>query len=204
MDYIDFINPGTRCSECHRPLTAISAIFSNNVNLGPSCAQKRGINKNEIPNLTKGIIQENTTNNETKSENSMIKREKTVINDKYISYLIIRVEKLKDIKKLQYKPIDDLYQKYCNNIFNKDDYQYLKNIINKSNKEYPIFSEDNIYFCYAVKNKLKLLLKQKYDKHLNNILSYLLNYANLSETQFKAIDNDTLYKIKYFDYKKIV
>lgn len=204
MDYIDFINPGTRCSECHRPLTAISAIFSNNVNLGPSCAKKRGINKNEIPNLTKGIIQENTTNNETKSENSMIKREKTVINDKYISYLIIRAEKLKDIKKLQYKPIDDLYQKYCDNIFNEDNYQYLKNIINKSNKEYPIFSEKNIYFCYAVKNKLELLLKQKYDKYLQGYLSYLLENATLTEKQFNAINKNALYKIKYFDYKKIV
>lgn len=204
MDYIDFINPGTRCSECHRPLTTISAIFSNNVNLGPNCAQKRGINKNEIPNLTKGIIQENTSNCETKSENSMIKRDKTVINDKYISYLIIRAEKLKDIKKLQYKPIDDLYQKYCDNIFNEDDYQYLKNIINKSNKEYPIFSEKNIYFCYAVKNKLELLLKQKYDKYLQGYLSYLLENATLTEKQFNAINKNALYKIKYFDYKKIM
>lgn len=202
MDYIDFINPGTRCSECHRPLTTISAIFSNNVNLGPNCAQKRGINKNEIPNLTKGIIQENTSNCETKSENSMIKREKTVINDKYISYLIIRAEKLKDIKKLQYDPIDNLYQKYLNNVFTENDYQYLKNIINKSNKEYPVFSEENVFFCYAVKNKLELLLKQKYNYELKCILYYLLNHATLRKDQFQKIETEKPYKIKYFNADK--
>ena len=190
MDYIDFINPGTRCSECHRPLTAISAIFSNNVNLGPSCAKKRGINKNEIPNLTKGIIQENTPNDERASEISKIKRGKIVSNDKYISYLIIRAEKLKDIKKLQYAPIDNLYQKYLNNVFTENDYQYLKNIINKSNKEYPVFSEENVFFCYAVKNKLELLLKQKYNYELKCILYYLLNHATLRKDQFQKIETE--------------
>lgn len=204
MIYIDFVKNNAKCFKCKRPLKSGKAIIYNNHFYGPTCIESKNIEHKNIPDLTKGVLFRLNTeqSNKSKETNISITNEKTDSINTYYSYLIIRAEKLKDIEILHYSVIDDLYNKYKNGIFSKQDKIHLVNLVNKANTDNLKYSQDNIYFLYAIKTTLERLLENNpQNTFYRNLYKSLIFKATLSKPQFDALSKDINLNIKYYSYE---
>ncbi|WP_147633939.1 FYVE zinc finger domain-containing protein [Treponema pectinovorum] len=200
MQYIDFISDTQFCSDCNRRLKSKTGIFSNGSWLGEICAAKRGIYKRELPDLTKAIIieNENTKTSSTKNNYSHHVYKQENNRQKCLSYLILRMEKLSDVKYMKHQILFELYEKYKSNNLSDGDYLHIENIINSVKNSNPIVSEENVYFCHAVKYALlNLIRKSPNNDFYKSILSYLQRNGTISKKQFEHINNKGI-KIRYF------
>ncbi len=174
MEYVDFTDDNQVCYDCNRKLKI--GIFSNGICLGEKCAEKRGIYKKNLPDFTKGILVErnNTSNISMKDNFSQNVIQHKNNKQKCLAYLILRMEKLSDVKYMRHESLFKLYKKYEENTLSNEDYFHIANII-KSVKNSNLFvSEKNVYFCYAVKVLLlKLIKKHPEEDFYKGILHYL-------------------------------
>lgn len=202
--YIDFVETDARCSMCHRPLSSGKAVVFNKKNFGNTCARKQGIDVSNIPDLTKGSIAE-TANTEIVSSGIGKKgvdlKYRDSVKQKCLSYLILRCDKLKDIKKIQYSGLNGIYSKYTNHSINQDDIRHISNIINLAERKFKEFSIENLYFCYAVKCQLENLKKRYHYEIFDSFLIYLHEHATLTIKQFNVLMKYSPVKIKYYDYQ---
>ena len=153
MIYIDFVKNNARCYKCNRTLKSGKAILYDNHFFGPSCIASENIEYKNIPDLTKGVLFTSNTeqSNKSKETNFSINNAKINSINTYYSYLIIRAGKLNDIDMMYYSVIDDLYKKYKNGSFSKQDEKHLINLVNKANTDNLKYSQYNIFFLYAIK-----------------------------------------------------
>ena len=184
MKYIDFTDDNQVCYDCNRELKSKIGIFSNGIWLGEKCAKKRGIHKKNLPDFTKGILVERSDTSQISTKDSS---SKNVIQHQYnrqecLSYLILRMKKLSDIKYMKHESLFELNKKY------------------EENSLSDLFvSEKNVYFCYAVKVLLlKLIKKYPEENFYKDILHYLQKNATISKKQFDCIKNDDI-KIRYYN-----
>lgn len=201
---IDFVETNARCSVCHRPLSSGKAIVFREERFGNICARKQGIDVSNIPDLTKGSIVE-TTNTEIVSsgiENKgVVLKERDSVKQNCLSYLILRCDKLKDIKKFRYFKLDQIYRKYMDHSINQEDIRYINNLINLTKRKFKEFSIENLYFCYAVKYQLENLKKRYNYEIFDSFLKYLCEHGTLTIKQFNVLMEYCSVKIKYYDYK---
>lgn len=200
MEYIDFTDDNQLCYDCNIELKSKIGIFSNGIWLGKKCAEKRGIHKKNLPNFTKGILVERSTTSQipTKDSSSQNSIQHQYNRQECLSYLILRMKKLSDIKYMKHESLFELNKKYEENTLSDEDYFHISNIIKSVRTSNLFVSEKNVYFCYAVKVLLLKLIKKYPEKNFyKDILHYLQKNATISKKQFDCIKNDDI-KIKYY------
>lgn len=201
---IDFVETNARCSVCHRPLSSGKAIVFREERFGNICARKQGIDVSNIPDLTKGSIVE-TTNTEIVSSvignMGVDLKEWDFVKQKCLSYLILRCDKLKDIEKIRYFKIEQIYRKYMEHSINQEDICYISNLIDFAEQNFKEVSMRNLYFCYAVKYQLENLKKRYNYEIFDSFLKYLCEHGTLTIKQFNVLMEYCSVKIKYYDYK---
>ena len=201
---MDFVETDARCSMCHRPLSSGKAVVFNEKNFGNTCARKQGIDVSNIPDLTKGSIAE-TANTKIVSSGIGKKgvdlKEWDFVKQKCLSYLILRCDKLKDIEKIRYFKIEQIYRKYMDHSINQEDICYISNLIDFAEQNFKEVSMRNLYFCYAVKYQLENLGKKYNYKIFDSFLIYLHEHATLTIKQFNVLMKYSPVKIKYYDYQ---
>ena len=103
MTCIDFVESNSHCSICNRTIKTNIAILHNDMILGRTCAKNQNINLLKIPNLTKGLINDNEAGSETESSTKPSSKTEEMIDKKSCKeYLMLRCDKLSDIKSSNY------------------------------------------------------------------------------------------------------
>ena len=205
MNCIDFVNENTCCSNCGRKLKTNIAILYNNSFLGKTCAKNKGIDISQLPNFTKGVVIEETSD----SSNSVFHNKQLdtgTDRKRCLEYLFLRCVKLTDFKSVKTPELNDIYMRYLNNTVSDEDYNHISNLIKKTNREKSIFCEQNLHFCYLCCIELNRIAKTfvKNDFY-KSVLNFLKENAFLSEKQFESIKKHFKINVKYFSpthYKK--
>ena len=193
LDRIDFVDNDS-CFFCnHKLATKIAYIFimedGTEIQSGPECAKKHSIVK-DVPNLTKGSLEKKQGAETTESRK---KSNLEVFNEKYtkeVEYLILRCDRLSDFYDIDYEPLMKIYDKYIQNSLDQNDYIYLKNIVNKADREYSKYGYKNLMACYAAKHHINLWIKNEFDNTFaQGIYDYLRKNYFLTEKQIVAANN---------------
>ena len=146
-----------------------------------------------------------TTNTEIVSSGignkGVVLKERDSVKQNCLSYLILRCDKLKDIKKIRYFKLDQIYRKYMDHSINQEDICYISNLIDFAEQNFKEVSMRNLYFCYAVKYQLENLKKIYNYKIFDSFLKYLHEHATLTIKQFNVLMKYCSVKIKYYDYQ---
>lgn len=189
----DFSRGEQRCVLCHRELKANKAYYGYIYNnrereygfFGKSCAEKIFKNLKTIPDLTKSLkiktIQEEVRPLSPKEERA-------------ISYLLLRQEKLKDFKAFEGKEV----------LFRKDLEEYKKaymeygtleeeeieHITNIEKKVPRVLGLENLLVCYAYAYKIELAIsytKEDRRSYLQSKLDFLKNNCYLHKKDIEGI-----------------
>lgn len=199
MTCIDFVESNSHCSICNRTIKSNIAILHNDMILGRTCAKNQNINLSKIPNLTKGLINDNEAGSETESSTKPSSKTEEMIDKKSCKeYLMLRCDKLSDIKSMNTEKLNEIYEKSKHSEISNEDFYYLCNLIKKMNREKTVFSERNIHFCYIMKFELhRLINKTQNNNFFKDLLAFLRQHAHLTEKQFESIKNNLKLKTKY-------
>lgn len=202
MNSIDFVNENTCCSNCGRKLKTNIAILYNNSFLGKTCAKNKGIDISQLPNFTKGVVIEETSD----SSNSVFHNKQLdtgTDRKRCLEYLFLRCVKLTDFKSMKTPELNNIYMRYLNNTVSDEDYNHISNLIKKMNNDNTIFSEQNLHFCYLCHIELNRIIKTfKERDFFDSVLNQLKEKACLSENQFNAIKKYFKINVKYFAAKR--
>lgn len=198
MNCIDFVNENTCCSNCGRKLKTNIAILYNNSFLGKTCTKNKGIDISQLPNFTKGVVIEETSDS---SDSVFHNKQLDTGTDRKrcLEYLFLRCVKLTDFKSMKTPELNDIYMRYLNNTVSDEDYNHISNLIKKMNREKSIFCEQNLHFCYLCCIELNRIAKTfvKNDFY-KSVLNFLKENAFLSEKQFESIKKHFKINVKYF------
>ncbi len=166
---------------------------------GPQCAKnsKYVTNPNEkVPDFTKGclVIDVKEQTQSTFNPHSDDKSPSQINNQKSdyikaISYLLLRVEKLKHYPQMRYKKLSDIYGKYLSGQLDNIDINFL--LMLGESSIYPEFSYQNLQAIYACDFWINQFLKQNANKDtsfVKEIKSYLVANLALTPSQIKGLN----------------
>ncbi|MEQ5184502.1 hypothetical protein ABN222_08235 [Providencia alcalifaciens] len=195
---IDFTDR-QKCNFCSRSITVgFGHVVVNEGGIeryaGPTCVRKieNVTNVGErVPNLTTGFfVEENAApeevgigDNEQELQPNLLQN--IAIQNEYneeaaISYLLLRMEKLRDVTRVRYNALDDVYLRYINNSLSESDFQFIRCLM--YSLEYPEFSMRNLQKIYYCKFIIDLLIKENESDsdYLNTVRRYLYNRLRLT------------------------
>lgn len=201
MNRIDFVCKNTRCSKCGKALKSNIAIIYNACAFGRKCAQNEKINVCILPNLIKGIdVEEGNIPYDLLIHNNNINQTHKIDEKRCIEYLMLRCVKLDEIYSMKIEKLSEIYERFCNeNRFLENDIVYLRNLINKMNKDKTVYCERNLHFCYLCFTELNRLIRTEGNtKFYEDLLKFLKRNAYLSEKQFNAIKKYLKINIKFY------
>lgn len=194
----DFSRGEQRCILCNRELKANKSyygyIYKDDKRLygffGKSCAEKIFSNLKHLPDLTKSL-KIKTTKEEV--------RPLSPKEEKAISYLLLRQDKLKDFKAFEGR--ESLYRKDLEE-YRKNYVEYgsledeeVEHILNIEKKVPRVLGLENLLVCYAYAYKIELALsyiKEDRRAYLQSKLDFLKNNCFLSKRDIEGIE-------KWFD-----
>lgn len=197
MNCIDFVDENTCCSTCGKKLKSNIAIIYNSKFLGRTCAKNKGIDISQLPNFTKGLVIEETSDLLTSAlKNTQL--DIGINRKRCLEYLFLRSVKLADFKFMKTSTLNDIYERYQKNTISDEDYNHISNLIKKMNRENTIFSEKNLHFCYLCYVELNRIIRTVEKKDFfEDILIFLKRNAYLSEKQFQSIKRNFKINIIY-------
>lgn len=201
MNRIDFVCKNTHCSKCGRALKSNIAVIYNGCAFGRKCAQNKKINVCILPNLIKGIdVEEDNIPYDVLIHNNNINQTHKIDEKRCIEYLLLRCVKLAEIHSMKIEKLSEIYERFCNeNRFLENDIVYLRNLINKMNKDKTVYCERNLHFCYLCFIELNRLIRTEGNtKFYEDLLKFLKRNAYLSEKQFNAIKKYLKINIKFY------
>jgi hypothetical protein len=239
-DRIDFV-PKVRCFFCNNLLTKGYSLYlvhnatGNEVPSGPVCAVKNAGDLNhKIPDFTRAsfladkleVTSKVTTPPKKPNPSSGIEKEQkkeTLLGQKELEYLRLRIEKLKLFPDAYYAPLIPIWERFKCSSKSKEDILYIKRLISKSYSDMPLLSPENLQTCYAysywltvfnntsaANNFTKAMLSSLQDKNyltinqitkINSIFEKHPGFPNLDSSAFKeAVKNDA--EIRPWAYKR--
>jgi len=163
-------------------------------------------NKNDnIPNLTKGVIRENSESQYLSKRFAIERDPSSQISN--LEYLILRQEKLSDIDKMKYDGIQDIYENYKKGLsLTEIENNRLDRFIETTKKIYPEFSPMNLQRLYACVFWLDYAIintdYKKTQEFLQSILHDYKKYRMISKKQADCVSatferiNNKITKIK--------
>ena len=209
---IDFADR-QKCNFCPKPITrGFGHVVVNEEGVeqyaGPTCVRRKEnvINAGaRVPNLTTGFFvverveseDVRIVDNEKKSQPSLplnISMQNAYNEEVVISYLLLRMDKLRDVNRIRYNALDDIYFRYKNNKLSERDFQFIYRLMYST--EYPEFSMSNLQIVYYCKFIIDLLIKEnKSDSdYLNTVRRYLYNKLRLSTGYINVLNKKLVNK----------
>lgn len=172
------------------------------VQAGPVCAKKHSTNPKEKiadltaaafegdePELTRGGLggQAAVVSGSVGTRNSTTSNEEW---QRRIAecYLVLRVEKLKDFRGMNYEPLVKLVQKLRESGLEVDDYRYLHNLMAKVHAARPEFSIKNLQAIYACNYWINSFLAQESSDFISDLKRSLHRDLALSPVQVEGLN----------------
>lgn len=201
---IDFSDE-PRCRFCPNKLTSGKVRIlrddqGDEVQAGPTCAQKHAINHREkVPDLTKAAIEpeeEKGANGRggsgAGSERSTDEQAEQQRREKAEAYLLLRTEKLKTLRGVFLKQMEEIRHRYAEGNTKPNDYLYISNLMAKADRDMPKLSLQNLQAVYAARfwmqHLLRLTPSEARSTFLKSILEHLEANLSLSSAQVARLN----------------
>lgn len=107
-----------------------------------------------------------------------------------IAYLLLRVEKLKHFKKIKYRKLDVVYERYKNSGLTDSDYAFLNRLVDA--KDFPEYSLKNLQAIYACDFWINQFIKNECNRDLTFVdgcRSYLHRKLALTPSQITGLNS---------------
>jgi hypothetical protein len=195
---IDFVENDKCCFCMHKLSSKIAYIIEldngDEVQCGPTCAEKRFPDMTNVPNFTRASL-DHFSNKSSKKDTGEGHIKKTQSN-RELEYLQLRCKYLAD-----FDDKNGIKFPFLMNIFNKNQFEItdedrikISNLMKKM--ENTKLGYKNLMACYMAKKILGLWIKQKSDKYAVSTLNYLVNNCFLTEAQVNGANNWIINKKK--------
>lgn len=145
---------------------------------------KKSFSNNDeiIPNLTRGILNTGNINTSIQSKASAGTVKQIELSN--IEYLILRQEKLKNLRGISFNRIDDIYKNYKKNYsITPSESNRLQRLIDKTVKDYPQFSPGRLQRLYAIDYAIEKQPNEKSKEFMRSILEQYKSNRTLSIKQ---------------------